>query len=207
MNDANLELSKNEYTLVINSDFILTKNRIIEKIVMLFGALSENYKMVLPKYADRLSNEIFINAPKIYRGEQYKNLPYVMLDYPRCFSKTDVFAIRSFFWWGNYFSITLHLSGKYLKMYGDVIFQSTKNKNKDWYLSVNENEWEHHFENNNYKLIEVISDSDIINFKEKRFMKIAKKLSLENWQQAELFFEQQYESLLKLICADQLPNL
>lgn len=130
-----------------------------------------------------------------------------MLDYPRCFSKTDVFAIRSFFWWGNYFSITLHLSGKYLKMYSNVIFQSTKNKNKDWYLSVNENEWEHHFENNNYKLIEVISDSDIINFKEKRFMKIAKKLSLENWQQAELFFEQQYESLLKLICADQLPNL
>jgi hypothetical protein len=45
MPDTNVELSKNESELVINSEFILTKNRIIEKVYTLFGLLSEDYKI------------------------------------------------------------------------------------------------------------------------------------------------------------------
>ena len=51
------------------------------------------------------------STPKIAKGENYLQLPYVLLDYPRCFDKENIFAIRTMFWWGNFFSITLHLSG------------------------------------------------------------------------------------------------
>lgn len=197
MESTNLEFSKGELAIVINSDFILTKNRIIEKIFLLFGALSEKYKTLLNDYVDFLPEKLFIHAPKIYKGEQYKNLPYVMLDYPRQFSKTDVFAIRSFFWWGNYFSITLHISGKYLQQFGDVILQTIKNK--DWVVNMHEDEWEHNIANDNYVLINDTTDASISNISNKTFLKVAKKISLDNWQQAEAFYEYCYKELLQII--------
>jgi hypothetical protein len=201
--NANLELSKTEYDVIINSDFILTKNRIIEKIVALYGMLSGAYKDELSKYTSCLPKEIFAVSPKIYKGEQYKNLPYVMLDYPRCFSKTNVFAIRSFFWWGNYFSITLHVSGKYFKMFADNISAFIKDeKNKDWFFGINESEWEHHFEKNNYVLFNEIKTINESDFKNRQFIKIANKLPLEAWQAATNFYLMYYAALLKMLCGD-----
>ena len=118
-----------------------------------------------------LPNEIFSISPKIYKGEQYRELPYVMLDYPRLFSKTNVFAIRSFFWWGNYFSITLQLSGIYLEKYADKIVDFLNDKkNKDWYFGVHESEWEHHFEKDNYARIDELTKKILQIWKAKRLL-------------------------------------
>lgn len=199
--NANLEFSKKEYDLIINSDFILTKNRIVKKIYTLYGELAEGYKSLLQEYSACLPAEIFLITPKIYRGEQYKNLPYVMMDYPRYFSKANAFAIRSFFWWGNYFSITLQLSGEYLEKYADNIADFINDKrNKDWYFGVHESEWEHHFEKDNYIRFDRLSKHDLINLKRKDFIKIAKKLSLEDWKTAGKFFTEQYKILLQVLC-------
>jgi hypothetical protein len=201
--NANLEFSKKEYDLIINRDFILTKNRILKKIDALYGALAEEYKILLNEYSACLPHEIFTITPKIYRGEQYKDLPYVMLDYPRYFSKTNVFAIRSFFWWGNYFSITLQLSGEYLEKYADEIFDFINdNKDEDWYFGVHKSEWEHHFEKDNYTHFNELHKEDIVNLKRKNFIKIAKKLSLEDWKGADKFFIEEYKILLQIICKD-----
>ncbi len=35
-----------------------------------------------------------------------------MLDYPRAFGRDSIFACRTFFWWGRFFSLTLHLAGR-----------------------------------------------------------------------------------------------
>ncbi len=199
--NANLEFSKKEYELITNSDFILTKNRIIEKMYALYGMLSEEYKNVLNENVACLPNEIFKIAPKIYKGEQYKNLPYVLLDYPRCFSKTDVFAVRSFFWWGNYFSITLQLSGKYLKTYAQHVFNFLNNEqNADWFFGVNEHAWEHHFEESNYMLFNEIKNITVADFKQRQFIKIASKLPLEKWEIVEEFYLQHYKKLIEMLC-------
>ena len=87
---TNVELSKTELELVTSSEVILTKNRIIEKVYALFGSLSEEYRKILAEYSHNLPAEIFEKAPKIYRGENYMALPYVMLDYPRIFGKEEV---------------------------------------------------------------------------------------------------------------------
>jgi hypothetical protein len=201
---ANLELSQKEYETIISSEFILTKNRIIEKVYELFGSLSEMYKSMLNDYGLNLPGEIFSVAPKIYKGEQYLNLPYVMMDFPRMFSKPDVFAIRSFFWWGNYFSITLHLSGKYIFMFAEaLILNKAVLENEEWFLGINEDEWQHHFQQNNYISFKEIKSDDMINLKSKKFIKIAKKLNLENWQFAEEFYASNYKKLLELICTKQ----
>src|SRR5688572_20484305 len=110
---TNVKLSKEELGMVTDAGLILTKNRIIQKVYDLFGEVS----MVYQQQHDRFPVEVVAVSPKISRGENYRGLPWVMLDYPRRFSQADVFAIRSFFWWGGFFSFTLQLKGSYLHQY------------------------------------------------------------------------------------------
>jgi hypothetical protein len=82
---AKVSLSAFELQLVTDETFILTKNRIIQKVYELFGQCSENYKTVLKQYT---LPEIALQSPaKIAKGENYEGLPYVMLDFPRCFGR------------------------------------------------------------------------------------------------------------------------
>lgn len=198
MANTNVELSKTELELVTNAELILTKNRIIEKVYNLFGLLSDGFRNSLNKHTGILSAEVFSTSPKIYKGENYLGLPYVMMDYPRVFLKDDVFAIRSFFWWGNYFSLTLQLSGKYLNAFRNNIEVNLKNEmHEAYFICVNDERWEHHFKETNYKpLKEINSINELLN---KPFIKIAKQLPLNKWNIAEAFFENSYEIFLKLI--------
>ncbi|HEX5151361.1 MAG TPA: hypothetical protein VFW07_07925 [Parafilimonas sp.] len=198
MPGTNVELSKNESELVINSEFILTKNRIIEKVYTLFGLLSEDYKSQLLNNKVVLPSEALSSTPKIYKGENYLNLPYVMLDYPRVFLKEDVFAIRSFFWWGNYFSITLQLGGRFLQAYRNKIEMNLSNEiNTGYFICINDAPWEHHFEESNYQSLKAIDSIETI--LNKPFIKIAKQHPLSEWNNAIAFYESNYENLLQLM--------
>src|SRR5580700_4684754 len=104
MDEAKIRLSVEELELVENAEWILTKNRIIDKVQNLFGILAVKMKTELETIS--LPDEPLQTNPKISKGENYNGLPYVILDYPRLFSKENVFAIRTMFWWGNYFSVT-----------------------------------------------------------------------------------------------------
>ena len=110
-NQTKVMLSEFEAMLVSNSEWILTKHSIMEKT----GNLLFNQVPVINEiFSDSVSDyfpELISITPKLSKGEKYNDLPWVILDYPALFSKTDVFALRTMFWWGNFISITLHLSG------------------------------------------------------------------------------------------------
>jgi hypothetical protein len=125
-------LSPKELELVNNAGWILTKNAIIQKVYLMFGGLSEAYRAAIEKDAHITIEDIGPRSPKISKGEQYEGLPWVMLDYPRNFSGQDAFGIRSFFWWGNFCSITLQLSGRFQEKYAPAIeyyFQTVDSEN------------------------------------------------------------------------------
>ena len=111
-NKTKLTLSPKEQELVCNTEWILTKQTITEKIVLLFSELLISMQQITTAQKGNLPAMIFVTDPKISRGENYKGLPYIILDYPRYFSKENTLAIRTLFWWGNFFSINLQLSGK-----------------------------------------------------------------------------------------------
>lgn len=199
MTGTNVELSKIELRLVNSSEFILTKNRIIGKVYNLFGSMSENYKDILAGFQPQLPGEIFKTSPKIYKGENYLQLPYVMMDYPRTFSKEDVFAIRSFFWWGNYFSITLQLSGKYFQGFKNNIHNNLQSlNNNNFFIGVNDNAWHHHFETDNYQLLH---KTNIDNILQLSHLKLALKIPLNEWNSSPKFFTENYTRLLELLKA------
>lgn len=193
-NDMTKVLTDYEMQLVTNSEVLLTKNRIIKKVYELFGTLCQQYKDVLQSSRFSTLNDI---DPKISRGENYQELPYVILDYPRLFSKTDVFAVRTFFWWGNFFSITLQVSGVHQLTYADAIEKAIKaGVFEGWSISCGDDQWQHHFEAENYTAIQSERNYEIA---KRPFVKIAKKIPLNKWDEANDFFKESFLFLIKVL--------
>ena len=197
MNEAKIQLSAEELILVENAEWILTKNAIIRKVYDLFGAMAAAMKIELQN--NPLSPDVMETTPKISRGENFKGLPFVVLDYPRLFNKENVFAIRTLFWWGRYFSVTLHLKGIYKELFGG---QLKKNESllsdNDFYISSSNDEWSHELGEENY--ISLNRNRDFLqkkDFSSQPFLKLSAKIDLQNWNQSEKLLMQIFKTILQ----------
>jgi hypothetical protein len=187
--NTKIVLSAKELELVCNTDWILTKHIIIKKVYDLFGEVLPSMETILKNNQPCLPKEVFINSAKISKGENYKLLPYVMLDYPRYFSKNATVAIRTFFWWGNFFSISLQLSGSFKTQQLTTIKNNfEKLQQNDYYLCIDDNPWQHHFEKENYVAVNAMTRNEFESILPgKPFVKIAKKIALTQWEEAPAF--------------------
>src|SRR5215207_444248 len=114
-----IQLSPAETELMQNADIILTKNRVLEKIKGLLQLVEQEQLSII--HNEKPDGAVFGVGPKISKGEQYAGLPYLILDYPRVSGPEGLFFIRHMFWWGNFFSSTLHVSGKYKQEIIDAV--------------------------------------------------------------------------------------
>lgn len=191
--------------LVNNSHWILTKHGIIEKVVGLLGAVSRQMQSELQMQHYALPEEVLQTAPKISKGEKYGGLPYVVLDYPRFFSKEHVFAIRSFFWWGKYFTVTLHLKGKFLQQFNAKILQAlNKDELKGLYISFEGNEFNFDLEKEDYILLEGNQNIFLPVAGEDQFCKISKKIAFKHWNTSQERIMETFRHYMAVITA-QLP--
>ncbi len=183
---SKIHLSPDEMKLVTDPSWILTKHRVIAKVYHLFGALSDQMQAYLAANSALLPAEVLQLPPKISKGEQYEALPYVVLDYPRLFSKDDVFAIRSFFWWGNYFSITWHLKGRFQRQYQQQIAAAMETKQlPHHYFSVAGNEFNFDLNGKDYALTSVDRAKRISSLQDAPFLKISYRVAFEQWNTAQ----------------------
>jgi hypothetical protein len=190
-------LTPDESALVENAAWLLTKHRIIGKVYGVFGALNEIYGSLLEEYAEFIPGEVTAVPPKIYKGEHYRQLPYVMLDQPRFFKHDDTFAIRTFFWWGNSFSIHLLLGGKYKVMFEERIQHHLKNENlEEWYIGVSKDPWQHHFEQDNYLPVHALKNKSNVTHNG-NYLKIGRWHGVTDWKGAFAFFITSYKQLLE----------
>lgn len=189
MNDAKIRLSEKEMELITNANWILTKNAILKKTDHFLAALQVTQKKVLDSF-NNLPVELMQSSPKISKGENYNGLPYRMLDFPKIFTQSEIFAIRTMFWWGNFFSITIHLSGNYKKLNQVKLIDAySKLKESGFYCCVNKDQWEHHFETSNYIPIYSLTKSEFESIiTENPFCKLAYKMPIRelNNTQSEL---------------------
>ena len=196
-----ITLSAKELELVCNTDWILTKHIIIEKVIDFFSAMLIAMQQKTSEQKNNLPVEVFIKDPKISRGENYRQLPYVMLDYPRYFEKQDTLAIRTFFWWGNFFSINMQLSGN---IKNNVINNLTTNflhlQQNDYWICVNNNPWQHYFEEDNYLPLQKITMEQFsVMLNRELFIKIGKKISIEHWETVAPFIDNTFEEMIILL--------
>jgi len=191
-----------EMELVSSPDIILTKNAILQKIKSFFEELRMKQQDILNKYSSQLPEEVLKISPKISRGENYKGLPWLVLDNPRYFQHNNIFAIRTMFWWGNFFSITLHVSGNnkndLLKNLTDNVSLLTKN---DFYIYNGIKEWEHDIDPDSYKKLSVINEDELQKiFSANSFLKLAVKFTVESLEAVEDNLLRNYELLVKCCC-------
>jgi hypothetical protein len=173
--------SEEELTVLTNRDFLKTKQIVTQKIQKLLLETETQLKPFVKQMAVPLLENILVNAGKISRGEKYENLPYQVLDYPRHFSKESIFTYRTMFWWGNFFSCTLHIQGSILGSYRNMLQKNLPRLLNDHvFFCINDNPWQHHFHRDNYLPLEEISQKDLCDLiNNKPFIKLSTKLPLE----------------------------
>jgi hypothetical protein len=149
-NFAKVRLSAEEMRLVTDPAWILTKNSVMGKVVGMFAELSAEiraggaHRVAPPRRAPSSGGTEPMTEPKISKGENYKGLPWVMLDYPRVFGREDVYAIRIFFLWGHAFSVTLHLKGVYKEMFLPAIRRRHAELEAAGFgMGISDDEWVH----------------------------------------------------------------
>lgn len=198
--NSKITLSDEEQQLVNNAGWILTKRAIIDKVVVLLGQVSEAQQSMLNAEKEWLPAEVSGSSPKISKGENYQGLPYVMLDYPRCFGNENMFAVRTMFWWGNFFSITLLLSGEYKRRYQQLISSRLKKASSGIYIGINKSPWQHHFENDNYVLVEALKTGELELLSVKQdFLKLATRFPLHQWDDVSGLLHKSFEEMIGLM--------
>lgn len=198
MEAAKIQFSTEELLLVQNSGLILTKNRIIEKLSQGLGGLVLQMQHEVRKR--KLIYEAFDQSgPKLSRGEKYRGLPYLMLDYPRMFDKEHILAIRTFFWWGYFCSITLHVKGKYqLQVSKRISNGLNRLKEKNFHISLRGDEWDHDITGRAYQPLTVASASTE-ELQQSSFIKLSSKVEIGQWNVMEKELFEYFIELLKLI--------
>lgn len=192
-NTTKVTLSEFEEMLVKDTQWILTKHAIMEKVSLLLSAQVEPINEVFTRPLLPILPELSACRPKLSKGEKYLGLPYMILDYPAIFSKTDSFALRTMFWWGNFFSVTLHLSGKYKQVFEETVLANIKKGSEPFYISTGEEEWQHHFEPANYTAVAAIAmDEPNKKIVQPSFLKIALKYDLADWNNINHLLKEAY---------------
>lgn len=183
-NFAKVQLSAEEMRLVRDPAWILTKNSVIQKVVGMFAGLAEVLRLP-PRTllgADRRAPSSGGTEPKISKGENYKGLPWVMLDYPRIFGKEDVYAIRTFFLWGHAFSVTLHLKGVYKETFLPAIRARWAELGAAGFeVSIADDEWAHEHTGETYGPMGATGDGATGG---RPWLKLSARVELEHWDEA-----------------------
>lgn len=180
MEVSKIHLSPAEIELMQNAEVILTKNRVLDKIKSLLETVQRNQINYLQEY--NVKNEIFKVSPKISKGENYLGLPYLILDYPRQSSGQNFFFIRTMFWWGNFFSCTLHLANNSKEIFNEKIKKSQPQLGEH-YINVNHDAWVHHLRESDYKKINLLTKEQYEQSCESfDHVKIARRHSLDEWE-------------------------
>jgi hypothetical protein len=194
----NFNFSQEEVTAINERAFFLVKNSATKKVMELFGAIESEMKLWI-RGNDFDIADLNISSGKIFRGENYKLFPYILLDYPRLFSKESIFSFRTMFWWGHEFSFTLHMEGAALDKNRNSLIKNIETlKDKNVFFCIHDSPWQYDFSKENYLPLEDI-ENIIQLLNEKSFIKISRKLPSSFHEEVFKFSLETFQLFLSLI--------
>ena len=153
--------SEKEIKLVNHVEVFQEKPAILKKVHNRLVDLQKELENEIVPMASSLPDGLDITKNQIVRGENHNGFPYLSLDYPQNFSKSDMFTMRTLFWWGHYLGFSLILKGEHLKNHIERLLQNKNTKPfKDIYVSLTTNPFEWELNETNFSLI---SESNVEN--------------------------------------------
>ena len=139
------EWQPKDLELINHVEVFQNKPAILKKVETRLSKLKEAMAIELVSCASRLPLNTDIENGQIARGENNNGFPFLSLDIPQNFSKTEMYTYRTLFWWGHYLGFSLILKGEKLKTYFERL---SKHCNEtpflDVYLSITPTPWEWH---------------------------------------------------------------
>lgn len=119
------------------------KAGILKKVENRLTRLKEAMVVELQSSVPRLPSGTDIEKSQIAKGENHNGFPFLSLDIPQNFSKTEMYTYRTLFWWGHYLGFSLILKGDKLKTYFQRLSATCAEiPFKDIYLSIAPTPWE-----------------------------------------------------------------
>ena len=109
------------------------------------------------------------------------------------------------FWWGNFFSITLHLQGEDLDNLRGVMVEKENNlREKDIWFCCNSTPWEYRYKEDNYTMIDSLDPDELKSqFRKKEFIKLSRKIDLTDYGTLEAFCLESLALYLNVIAKPQ----
>lgn len=200
-NHNDIKFTPPELTALQNKDFFYLKRSATDKIIALFGQIAETMKGLPEHQAFLFPEGTDATSGKISRGENYRQLPYIVLDLPRLYSPLSIFAFRVMYLWGHEFSFSLLLSGEALQTYLPQISAKFDDlQEQHLFVCMGDTLWQHEFTHENYVAMFQISKSAFLEqIGTHGFCKLSVPLSVESWEIADLQAIQTYQLFLELM--------
>jgi hypothetical protein len=203
--DTKLTFSREEMDAISDSRFFFVKHEATQKIHALFGELEKELMKRISGYSFLGTAGLQVkDKGKIFRGENYQLLPYILLDCPRLFTTETVFSFRSMFWWGNEFSFTLHIQGKALEIFRESIRRNiTILEGENFFFCVNDTPWQYSFDKKNYRLLDEMLHHDPVELNRqltaKTFLKFSRKIELGKYRESIPIGIDTFEKLMEVL--------
>ncbi len=106
-----------EIALLSNPYFFEQKTRATEKLKYVMEQIRKTLlEEIRPQELLAPSTTDFLKG-QIAKGENYEGYPYVMLDFPKQFSKESIFTFRTLFWYGHSLIFSMIVAGEHLEHY------------------------------------------------------------------------------------------
>ncbi len=195
-----VNLSTAEIELLSDTYFLLRKHDITLKIKLLLEQSRENLQGIVKAYAHYWPPKADLSTGKLSRGENYRLLPYQVLDFPRFFNNEHICTFRILCWWGHEISCTLHIQGNCLP--SDILTRLNKLKTTvpGIYFCIHSTPWEYHFGEDNYLPLQVLEDEQLqAHISSNNFIKVSRKLALQDAGQLPRFASDTFIQLMVLL--------
>lgn len=192
--------SEKELALIQDKEFLLQKIKITKKVRSLLLDTRVVLSKSLKKSSVHFPNHKDFLKGKISKGENYLGLPYQVLDYPAVFKSKNIFAFRTMFWWGNFFSVTLHLQGTSLDFYRRTLIENIHIlENQEIYIAVGKDPWQYHYGKDNYEPLQLHHREYM---KKCTFLKLSKKLDLNRSDELPAFATDFYRLMERCLTSE-----
>ena len=195
------EFTAKELNYLQNTDFLRTKRSLISGFIEWFEKIQVDIIHLIDSGKFQLPDGAITRAGKITKGENYKDLPFVVLDCPRFFSKNDIFAYRSIFWWGNYLSNHFLLKGHYLDLYRGKFSEAWPFlREQEVYLDLSNNPWNHDLSTQDYVRTSQLNTEEFDKIVEQAdFLKLVWRMELDQWKDFHQFSLKNFLSIHKIM--------
>lgn len=176
MRKSAIKLTKHELDFASDTIYPETKQSVMLKMQQLFTECGEklNQNML---YQELTTHTHF----KITKGEQYKSLPYLVLDCPQIKSPEVTFVLRTMFWWGHYISCNLIINTAHLEPQQNSSEITCLPKT---YILTGDDLWEQDLDSKDFSKVSSLSESRLEQLlTAKTHLKLSHKIPLHKHEQ------------------------